>query len=72
MKICPYCEQDDLWRVSITDVDDDAIMCGECDTVWKHDEDVVYGNGKNFENIMAEYDKKADWTKIQRKAKVEP
>lgn len=71
MKVCPYCEQDDLWHVSITGVDEDAVMCGECDTVWKHNEEVVYGNGKNFDDFMAAHGKEANWNTIQRKEKVE-
>jgi len=70
MKVCPYCEQDDLWHVAITNVDDNAVMCRECDTVWKHEEKVVYGNGKNFDNLMAENGEEPDWQKISWNSKL--
>lgn len=71
MKVCPYCEQDDLWKVAILDVDDDAVICGECDTVWMHNEDIIYGTGKNFDSLMEGIGKAADWDSIERKSKIE-
>ncbi len=71
MKVCPYCEQDALWWCSITDVGDGAVICAECDTVWTHDEEVAYGTGKNFDDLMESRGKVADWKFVERKRKVE-
>ncbi len=71
MSICPYCEQGNLWRVSIAGVDENAVMCDECDTVWKQDEEVVYGNGKNFKGFMAANDRETDWQAITWKLVLE-
>ena len=71
MKVCPYCEQDDLWKVIIPDVDENAVICGECDTVWMHDEEITYGSGKNFDSLMEAIGRVADWGAIERKSKVE-
>ncbi len=64
MLICPYCEQDYVWKVRFIDLDLEASMCLECDTVWFGPNVVEYGKGSNFEDFMAERGKKADWTKI--------
>ncbi len=52
MKICPYCEQDDLWRCDIREVADNVVICAECDTGWTPKEGIVYGTGKNFDDFM--------------------
>jgi RNA polymerase subunit RPABC4/transcription elongation factor Spt4 len=53
IKLCPYCEQDDLWRVSIPGIDDNAAICKECDTIWTHDEKIEDGSGINFRKFMS-------------------
>ncbi|MEO8499226.1 MAG: hypothetical protein ABI614_29525 [Planctomycetota bacterium] len=72
MKLCPYCEQDDLWIVVIEGIPrPDAVMCCECETVWNRDETIEYGTGKNFHNFMAALDKEANWKQVTRKQKFE-
>jgi hypothetical protein len=34
MLICPYCEQDDVWEVRLNDLERNAVICLECETVW--------------------------------------
>jgi hypothetical protein len=64
--ICPYCEREDVWRVRLRDLDQDAVMCLECDTVWLASEDVVDGKGLNFEDFMAARGRKPDWSCVVR------
>jgi hypothetical protein len=71
MKLCPYCKQDDLWFAAIVGVDDNAVYCGECDTVWGNREAVIDGNGKNFSRFMAAYGKEVDWSLLRIKEKIE-
>jgi hypothetical protein len=68
--ICPYCEQDDIWEVRLKDLDQDAVMCLECDTVWRAADDVAYGKGLNFEDFMAARGREPDWGGVLRLRKV--
>ena len=61
---CPYCGQDDVWRVSIPGIDENAMICKECDTLWTHDEKVEDGLGVNFGDLMAKYGRSNDWKHI--------
>lgn len=70
--LCPYCEQSDMWRVSIEGVGNDLVMCGECDTVWKREESIAYGFGKCYEEFMAACGLEADWKRIQWQRVIEP
>ncbi len=72
MKICPYCEEDGVWNVSIEQIAHEKFkMCFECDTIWQNEENVEYGKGKNFESYMEEKGLKADWNKITKLGEVE-
>ncbi len=72
MKICPYCEEDGVWYVSIEQIPNEQYkMCFECDTIWQRDENVEYGKGKNYITLMEEKKLKADWNKIIKLRKVE-
>jgi hypothetical protein len=69
MVVCPYCEQDYVWEVSIRDLPGSFYMCLECDTVWLPSQDVKDGEGQNFEDFMTQRGRVADWkaiTKIRR------
>jgi len=70
IKLCPYCDQDDLWRVSIPGIDDNAVICKECDTIWTHDEKIEDGSGINFRKFMSKYGKSDDWKGITIKEKI--
>ena len=72
MKLCPYCEQDDLWIVVIEGIPTpEAVMCCECETVWQRSEAIEYGTGTNFHNFMTAHDRKVDWNAVTRKQKLE-
>ena len=72
MKLCPYCEQDDLWIVAIEGLPTpDAVMCCECETVWNQGETIEYGTGANFHNFMTGHAKEANWKLVTRKHKLE-
>ena len=64
--ICPYCEQDYVWKVRIRDVSQNVVMCLECDTVWDSAADVGLGKGLIFERFMAERGRTADWDDVAR------
>ena len=63
MKSCPYCEQFDLWIVTISGVDGNAVMCRECDTVWWN-EQIVNGKGTTFDEFMKARGLDDDWKKV--------
>lgn len=52
MIICPYCLQDDIWKIKIKGTDELLKACLECDTVWKIDEEISYGTGTGIEKLM--------------------
>lgn len=67
MKICPYCEQDAVWRVRLkNEIDFRFSMCFECDTVWKEDEDVSDRGGSTFDRLMKSTGRLADWKNVER------
>ena len=70
MLICPYCKQDAVWEVRLKGLEQDAVMCLECDTVWLAPNDVEYGKGLNFEDFMAGLGQKADWGGIFKSQKM--
>jgi uncharacterized C2H2 Zn-finger protein len=70
--ICPYCEQDKVWKVSIDNFNDETFfMCFECDTIWKENEKVEYGTGENFETFITQRGSKPDWSKIKKEKLLE-
>ncbi len=71
MKVCPYCEQDYLWLCNISDLYDDAVICPECDTVWRRDEEITNRTGKSFGILMKSLGKLPDWKLIHLKQKIE-
>jgi hypothetical protein len=64
--ICPYCGQDYVWEVLLTELDQQALMCPECDTVWLASGDVLNGTGQNFQDFMAARGRKANWGGVVR------
>jgi len=65
--ICPYCEQDIIWQISL-DYSYGAVycMCFEYDTIWMPKESMIYGTGVNFELFMEQQGKMPDWSIIIR------
>jgi uncharacterized Zn finger protein len=68
--ICPYCGQDEVWEVRLKELEQNVVMCLECDTVWPAPDDMEYGKGLNFEDFMAEHGRRADWTAIVKLEKL--
>lgn len=72
MVICPYCEQDYVWPVSIDGFGQEVYrMCFECDTIWGPDEQVINGTGCYFKLFMERLGKKPDWSVIRKKSLLE-
>ncbi len=70
VKVCPYCQQDDLWHARVDGVERKVIICAECDTLWSEGEEVTYGTGKNFDTFMSLQAKQANWAAVTRLSKV--
>jgi transcription elongation factor Elf1 len=67
MKICPYCEQDSVWKVILKTNQKFAFkMCFECDSVWRTNDLISDSTGSNFEALMNETNQPIDWTNIDR------
>ncbi len=71
MVICPYCEQDDVWEVSIDQVWNKAFMCLECDTVWNESEPIMDGYGLVFRDVMSARGLSANWKAVRKIRKLE-
>jgi uncharacterized Zn finger protein len=66
MIVCPYCQQDYVWEVTIRDLPGPLYMCLECDTVWEAAQDIHDGKGQNFEDFMIQRGQVADWKAITK------
>lgn len=65
--ICPFCEQDYVWQVTISNLGNDSqiyFMCFECDTMWNENEEIGNNSGLYFKTFMEQQGKIPDWTKI--------
>ncbi len=62
--ICPYCGQDYIWWVLLKQINQQALMCSECDTVWTAPLGKLNETGRNFEDFMAARGQKADWREV--------
>jgi hypothetical protein len=72
MRLCPYCEQDAVWKVEL--VSDPACqfsMCFECDSVWRPDQPVSELQGSTFSTYMELLDRTPDWSNIRKLEMVE-
>lgn len=55
MVICPCCDQDYIWYVSMRLFPQEIItFCFECDTVWKSVEDIGNHKGKGIKMFQEE------------------
>ncbi len=67
MKICPYCEQDAIWRVSLKSKQGFFFkMCFECDAVWGASQVISESCGSNFEKLMGEIEQPIDWGNVNK------
>jgi Zn-finger nucleic acid-binding protein len=67
MKICPYCQQDSVWRVSLKSKQNFFFkMCFECDAVWELSEAISESSGSNFEKLMGKIEQPIDWGNINK------
>jgi len=67
MKICPFCEQDAVWRVRLkTKPQHRFLMCFECDAVWLEDQPVSDHVGTTFDKHMQSLGCEPDWQDIEK------
>ena len=72
MKICPYCEQDSVWKVRLhPPAEFTFAMCFECDSVWVQGDLISDQTGTNFADLMSSVGQVADWSKVEKIALVE-
>ena len=67
MGLCPFCEQDFVWRVRLKS--DPLIhfsMCFECDSVWLEDQAISDQGGTTFDKHMYSFGRVPDWEDIER------
>ena len=65
MKICPYCEQEYVRKVSLKSAPYIRFsMCMECDSVWTDNENISSDSGSVFEKYMKEIGQNVDWNNI--------
>jgi len=66
MIACPYCHQDYVWEVSISDLSGPFFMCFECDTVWPASGGISDQKGQNYSDFMAQRGRTPDWNTITK------
>lgn len=67
MKLCPYCEEDMVWRVRLKNAPQHRfLMCAECDSVWLEDQTVSDQAGTTFEKHVQSLGRVPDWKDIER------
>jgi hypothetical protein len=67
--ICPFCHEDRVWRVALTDEDEDGYphaFCFECDTFWENGEAINDKTGRTFKFYMQERGRTMDYGLIQQ------
>ena len=70
--ICPYCEQDFIWRVRLSSVPHIRFaLCPECDSVWQDNEVISDQGGTNFEQYMSDIRRPLDWKDVEKLALIE-
>lgn len=70
--ICPYCEQDVVWRVRLASARHCRFaMCFECDSLWRDNEVISDEGGTNFEQYMHETGQPVDWGDVEKLAPIE-
>jgi Zn-finger nucleic acid-binding protein len=67
MKICPYCQQDAVWRVNLISKPEHIFfMCFECDSVWLDNQIISDKTGTNFRDFMQLCELVPDWNDIKK------
>ena len=67
--ICPYCEQDRVWRVAISETKLGVFphsFCYECDTFWEDGEIINDQTGVTFKYYLQERGRKLDYKILRR------
>ena len=73
--ICPYCEQDRVWRVALGDDEPNGFphaFCYECDTFWENGEVINDRSGMTFKFYLEERGKKLDYDLIKQGPQATP
>lgn len=67
MRICPFCQQDVVWRVRLRTIPEHRFaMCFECDSVWLDGQPVSDQAGTIFEFHAKSLARVPDWNDIER------
>ena len=73
--ICPYCEQDRVWRVALTARTTGQYphaFCYECDTFWENGDIIDDQTGKTLKFYLEERGQKLDYGLIKKGSAAEP
>lgn len=72
MKLCPFCEQDIVWRVYLDAAPEHRFqMCFECDSVWLEGQLVSDKAATTFDRHMRSLSRIPDWKDIKKIEKAE-
>lgn len=72
MKLCPYCQQDVVWRVRLkTSQEWQFSMCFECDSLWLDDQPVLNQVGTTFDKYAESLGLVPDWGRLEKLGVVE-
>lgn len=72
MKLCPFCQQDVVWRVRLKTMPEHCfLMCFECDSVWLENQLVSDQAGTTFDKYMQSIGCAPDWKDIEKLEMVE-
>jgi hypothetical protein len=72
MKLCPFCEQDAVWRVRLKSCPVQSFaMCFECDSVWRDEQPISDQAGTTFDDHIRSLGMAADWEDLEKIGMVE-
>lgn len=60
-KICPFCEQDYIYRYFIEKTKEEVFLCPECDSLWFNQKDIGSPRGSNYEDAFNERGIEPTW-----------
>ena len=67
MKLCPFCQQDAIWRVRFKSSPKQSFaMCFECDSVWYDKQPISDQIGTTFDKYMHTLGMVADWKDLEK------
>ena len=67
MKLCPFFEQDQVWRVRLKSQPQHCFaMCFECDSVWADGPAISDAAGTTFDQYVRALGRKPDWMDLER------